>query len=165
LQSHWKRWLLLSCGLLGVTCVYFERYQPADQRVRVLLEVPEMARVNYFSREEVACLAHVIYNESRDQPAIGQVAVGAVVINRSREPKFKNTNLCEITKQPKQFSASVPKPRRSLDLIALNKAELHALYLTQHYEDLDASIRSWLYFNSSKPRPGGVRIGDHTFYA
>lgn len=36
-------------------------------------------------------LAHVIYAESRGEPYIGQVAVGAVILNRVKHPSFPNT--------------------------------------------------------------------------
>ena len=36
-------------------------------------------------------LAHVIYGEARGEPYVGQVAVGAVVLNRVKSSKFPNT--------------------------------------------------------------------------
>ena len=41
--------------------------------------------------EELYCLAKNIYFESRNQPTLGQIAVGQVTMNRVNSPKFPNT--------------------------------------------------------------------------
>ena len=47
--------------------------------------------LNGFSSSEVYLLAKTIYAEGRGEPYIGQVAIGAVVLNRIRSKDFPNT--------------------------------------------------------------------------
>lgn len=56
------------------------------------------------SQSELEILARAISGESRGEPLLGQVAVGAVIINRVLHPAFPNT-LQEVIYQPNQFSA------------------------------------------------------------
>lgn len=54
--------------------------------------------------KDIELLARVIHGEARGEPFIGQVAVGAVVVNRVLSPEFPNT-ISEVIYQGKQFSA------------------------------------------------------------
>ena len=54
--------------------------------------------------DEVALLAAIIYSEARGEPYEGQVAVGAVVLNRLANPEFPNT-IPEIVLQEGAFEA------------------------------------------------------------
>lgn len=56
-----------------------------------------------FSESEVALLARIISAESRGEPYEGQVAVGAVILNRISHPSFPNT-LAGVIYQPSAFS-------------------------------------------------------------
>src|SRR5690606_14794420 len=47
-------------------------------------------------------LARLIHGEARGEPYIGQVAVGAVVLNRVRDPRFPNT-IAGVIYQPGAF--------------------------------------------------------------
>ena len=49
-------------------------------------------------------LAIIIYAEARGEPYIGQVSVGAVVLNRVKHPSFPDT-ISEVIYQPGAFSA------------------------------------------------------------
>lgn len=53
--------------------------------------------------KEVALLAKVISAEARGEPYAGQVAVGAVILNRIEHPAFPNT-LAGVVYQPGAFS-------------------------------------------------------------
>lgn len=48
-------------------------------------------------------LARLIHAEAEGEPFIGKVAVGAVVMNRLKDPRFPNS-IREIIYQPQQFS-------------------------------------------------------------
>ncbi len=52
---------------------------------------------------DLELLAHLIHSESRGEPYIGQVAVGAVVLNRVKSSRFPNT-IEEVIMAPGQFS-------------------------------------------------------------
>ena len=54
-------------------------------------QVPSMSGVNGFSEADVYLLARTIYAEGRGEPYTGQVAIGAVIMNRIRSPQFPNT--------------------------------------------------------------------------
>lgn len=51
----------------------------------------------------VELLARLINGEARGEPYIGQVAVGAVIMNRVKDPSFPNT-IAGVIYQPQQFS-------------------------------------------------------------
>lgn len=53
---------------------------------------------------DVQLLAQCIYSEGRGEPYIGQVAIGACVMNRIKHPSFPNT-IAGIVYQPRAFSA------------------------------------------------------------
>lgn len=56
-----------------------------------------------FSDSEVALLARIISAESRAEPYEGQVAVGAVILNRIDHPSFPNT-IAGVVYQPGAFT-------------------------------------------------------------
>lgn len=49
-------------------------------------------------------LAHLIYGEARGEPYTGQVAVGAVILNRTRDDRFPKT-IAGVIYQPGAFDA------------------------------------------------------------
>ena len=53
--------------------------------------VPSQTGNAGFSESDVYLLAKTIYAEGRGEPYVGQVAIGAVVMNRIRSPQFPNT--------------------------------------------------------------------------
>ncbi len=55
-------------------------------------------------RAEVYLLARTIHGEARGEPYIGQVAVGAVILNRVDNPLFPNT-ITGVVYEPGAFSA------------------------------------------------------------
>jgi len=54
--------------------------------------------------DNVYLLARAIYGEARGEPYIGQVAVGAVILNRVQNPKFPNS-IASVVYQPGAFTA------------------------------------------------------------
>ena len=60
--------------------------------------------VNGFSNTEVYLLARTIYAEGRGEPYTGQVAIGAVVLNRVRDKAFPNT-ISGVVYQKNAFTA------------------------------------------------------------
>lgn len=59
---------------------------------------------NGFSSSDVYLLAKTIYAEGRGEPYTGQVAIGAVVLNRVRHPSFPNT-ISGVVYQKHAFTA------------------------------------------------------------
>jgi N-acetylmuramoyl-L-alanine amidase len=56
------------------------------------------------SRDNVYLMAQAIHGEARGEPYIGQVAVGAVIMNRVNHPSFPNT-IAGVIFQPGAFTA------------------------------------------------------------
>lgn len=108
-------------------------------------------------------LARIIYGESRGEPYAGQVAVGAVVLNRVKSSKFPNT-IAGVIYQKGAFDAvSDGQINKSPDSTAI-KAAKDAL------NGWDPSYGAIYYFNPSTAtnkwiwsRPLTVVIGKHRF--
>lgn len=59
-----------------------------------------------YSSQDVYLLAKCIHAEARGEPYVGQVAVGAVVLNRVRSSRFPNT-IAGVIYQPYAFTAVI----------------------------------------------------------
>ncbi|SHH75387.1 spore cortex-lytic enzyme [Sporanaerobacter acetigenes] len=55
-------------------------------------------------KDDVYLLARAIHGEARGEPYVGKVAVGAVILNRTRHPSFPNT-VAGVIYQPLAFTA------------------------------------------------------------
>ncbi len=67
------------------------------------LKLKSQSSPNKFTQSEISLLARIISAESRGEPYTGQVAVGAVILNRIAHPSFPNT-LAGVIYQPGAFS-------------------------------------------------------------
>ena len=67
-------------------------------------QVPSVSGVNGFSQADVYLLARTIYAEGRGEPYTGQVAIGAVIINRIKSSQFPNT-VSGVVYQKNAFTA------------------------------------------------------------
>ncbi len=106
-------------------------------------------------------LANLIYCEAGNQPYEGQVAVGAVVINRVRSAVFPDT-VVGVIYQNKQFSP-VASGR-----LALALAEDHATQACYRAADEAMSgattVGDCLFFRTPIEGLTGIQIGGHIFY-
>ncbi|MBD0382335.1 spore cortex-lytic enzyme [Paenibacillus sedimenti] len=115
------------------------------------------------NRYELDILAKLIYSEARGEPYVGQVAVGAVVMNRLQSAKFPNS-IEDIAFQPGAFTAVDDgqywlTPGRTAYLAALDAVKgwdptKGALY----YFNPDTATSAWIW-----SRPQTVKIGNHIF--
>ncbi|MEB3102573.1 cell wall hydrolase [Ferviditalea candida] len=112
---------------------------------------------------EMDTMARIIYSEARGEPYEGQVAVGAVVMNRIQSSKFPN-NIRDIVFQPGAFTAVQDgqfwlKPNRTAYLAAFDAVRgwdpTHGSY---YYFNPNTSTNSWIW-----SRPQTVKIGNHIF--
>jgi spore germination cell wall hydrolase CwlJ-like protein len=151
-----------------------------------LLVIPTVSSVSKPSAlfaSERFCLAQAIYFEARGEPAVGQMAVGQVILNRTRKAHYPPT-ICGVVNQNAhlfnrcQFSYRCDgkvdmiaewEPwqqilRRSALLMACNddctdpEMPRGTLALSTHYHDVSVSP-SW----SRKLRRTG-QVGRHIFY-
>ena len=116
-----------------------------------------------YSANEVALLARIISAEARGEPYAGQVAVGAVILNRVAHPSFPNT-LAGVIYQPGAFSC--------LDDGGVNAAVADSAYRAARdaINDSDPSGGAIYYYNPAKStnqwifsRPIITVIGQHRF--
>ncbi|WP_445253116.1 cell wall hydrolase [Paenibacillus sp. FSL R7-0163] len=112
---------------------------------------------------EMDILAKVIYSESRGEPYVGQVAVGAVVMNRIQSSQFSN-NIKEVVFQKGAFTAVSDgqywlTPNQTAYLAALDAVRgwdptNHSIY----YFNPDTATSAWIW-----SRPQNLKIGKHIF--
>ena len=108
-------------------------------------------------------LAHLIYGEARGEPYIGQVAVGAVVINRVRDSRFPNT-IAGVIYQPGAFDAvSDGQINLQPDSTAISAARdalngWDPTYGCIYYYNPATATSRWIW-----SRPIIVKIGMHNF--
>ena len=116
------------------------------------------------SREnDIMLLARIINAESRGEPYVGQVAVGAVVLNRTKHPSFPDS-ISGVIYQPYAFTA-------------LNDGEWNSKMHESAYKAANDAMNGWdptygsiYYYNPAKTtntwiysRPVTTTIGNHVF--
>ena len=116
-----------------------------------------------FSNSDIQLLANIISAEARGESFEGQVAVGAVVLNRVKHPSFPDT-LAGVVYQPGAFTAitdgqinePVTESARKAAREALNGSDPSggAIY----YYNPDKTSNAWI-----RTRPVIKRIGNHLF--
>ena len=128
------------------------------------------------------CLAEAMYFEARDQGWRGMLAVGIVIQNRVRDPRYPET-VCAVVRQGKyrngnpvrhkcQFSYYCDgKPERPAEkeawavaqdlakLLTINRVHIIGLEDVTHYH------ATWVQPSWSKELERRQQIGDHIFYA
>lgn len=112
---------------------------------------------------DVELLARIISAEARGEPYEGQVAVGAVIMNRIKHPSFPNT-LAEVIYQPGAFSAiddgqfnePVEASARRAAQDALNG--INPIGDAIYYYNPKTATNAWI-----RTRPVIKTIGDHVF--
>ncbi|MBA2133000.1 cell wall hydrolase [Hydrogenispora sp. UU3] len=118
--------------------------------------------------EDLYLLAKLIRAEAEGEPYEGQVAVGAVVLNRVKSPQFPNT-IYDVIYQPGQFSclpklATIQPNEESLraarDALAGKDPSRGALY---YYNPKLASPAGKRFFRTANLTPTVV-IGNHHFF-
>lgn len=120
-----------------------------------------------FTEEDVLLLAKVIAWEARGEPYEGQVAVGAVVLNRLRHNKFPST-IRQVVFQAYQFSGVSLKNK---NFVKLKTPDSCISAAKDAIAGQDPTNGALYYVNLNKVRPYWVdhftfvkRIGNHWFY-
>lgn len=106
-------------------------------------------------------LANLIYCEAGGEPYEGQVAVGAVVVNRMLSSKFPDT-LVGVVYQKRQF-APVASGRLELAL-SINKATPSCYRAADEAMSGKTNVGNCLFFRTPIPGLTGINIGGHVFY-
>lgn len=114
-----------------------------------------------FEEGDRKLMANIIYCEAGAEPYEGQVAVGAVVINRVLSSVYPNT-VVGVIYQNKQFSP-VASGRLALAL-ANDKATESCYRAADEAMSGVTNVGQCVYFRTPIPGLEGIRIGGHIFY-
>jgi spore germination cell wall hydrolase CwlJ-like protein len=125
--------------------------------------------------EALMCMAMNIYHEARNESTIGQLAVGQVVMNRMKDPRFPN-EVCEViyqggTKRHRcQFSWYCDgEPDKPLNRRAFQEAQENAITVLNGWVSsfLDGATHYHADYVNPKWRHEKtfiVKIDSHIFY-
>lgn len=108
-------------------------------------------------------LAKVIYSEARGESYKGQVAVGAVVLNRLQSDQFPDT-IKDVVFQPRAFTAVDDgqyylTPDRTAYLAAQDAVRgWDPTYGSLYYFNPETATSEWIW-----SRPQKIKIGNHIF--
>ncbi len=117
---------------------------------------------------EMHCLAGAIYFEARGESLEGQLAVGRVIVNRTKSGRFPGS-YCGVVFQPSQFSfvrgRSMPKVRTS------SPAWREAIAIAQIADDgsWKSPAKGALFFHATRVSPKWrltrlAQVDNHIFY-
>ena len=179
IQTKLKRWGYYNGSIDGIygsktleAVKYFQRKNgltvdgiagPATLRAMGITSSGTSSSSSSNNTSNVNLLARVIYGESRGEPYAGQVAVGAVVMNRVKSSSFPNT-IAGVVYQSGAFDAVTDGQINLSPDSTAQKAAQDAL------NGWDPSYGAIYYFNPSTAtnkwiwsRPVTVTIGKHRF--
>ena len=114
-----------------------------------------------FEENDRYLLANLIYCEAGGEPYAGQVAVGAVVINRVLSSVYPDT-VTGVIYQQSQFSP-VASGRLALAL-SQNKATASCYKAADEAMAGQTNVGNCVYFRTPIPGLTGIQIGGHIFY-
>lgn len=114
-----------------------------------------------FAEGDLYLLANLIYCEAGGEPYEGQVAVGAVVMNRVLSSKFPDS-IIGVIYQKGQF-APVASGRLELAL-SVNKATQSCYRAAEEAMAGKTNVGNCLFFRTPIPGLTGISIGGHIFY-
>ena len=118
---------------------------------------------NAYSDSDVMLLARLIYGEARGESYVGQVAVGAVVMNRIKSASFPNT-MSGVIYQSYAFTAVADGQINLTPNATAKKAAQDAMngwdpsYGALYYYNPATATSSWIF-----SRKTTVTIGNHVF--
>ncbi|MGQ7276534.1 MULTISPECIES: spore cortex-lytic enzyme [Brevibacillus] len=115
------------------------------------------------SENDIRLMANAVYGEARGEPYVGQVAVAAVILNRTRHPSFPNTPAGVIF-EPRAFTAVADGQIWLTPNETARKAVQDALKGWDpsggaiYYFNPDTATSAWIW-----SRPQIKKIGKHIF--
>ena len=114
-----------------------------------------------FEENDRYLLAYLIYCEAGGEPYAGQLAVGAVVINRVLSSVYPDT-MTGVIYQKYQFSP-VGSGRLAIAL-SQNKATASCYKAADEAMTGQTNVGNCVYFRTPIPGLTGIQIGGHIFY-
>ena len=178
IQQKLKNWGYYSGGVDGIfgsqtraAVVYFQKKNgltadgiagPATLAAMGISNSSTGSTTSYSN--ELALLARIISAESRGEPYVGQVAVGAVILNRVKHPSFPNT-IAGVVYQKGAFTAVVDGQFDQPVASSAYKAAQDAMNGWDptggaiYYYNPKTATSAWI-----RTRPVITTIGNHVFY-
>ncbi|MET0251927.1 MAG: cell wall hydrolase [Novosphingobium sp.] len=122
---------------------------------------PELSR-------ELNCLAGAIYFEAKSESLEGQLAVGRVVVARSRSGRFPDS-YCGVVYQPSQFSFIRGRSMPAIDKSSRNWADAVRMARVADAGSRKSPVEGALFFHAAHVSPGWrltrlARVDNHVFY-
>ena len=117
---------------------------------------------------EINCLAGAVYFEAKSESLTGQLAVGRVVVARSKSGRFPNS-YCGVVFQPSQFSFVRGGSMPGIDRRSRQWRNAVAIAQIAHSGSWRSPVEGALYFHAARVSPGWrltrvARIDNHVFY-
>ncbi len=117
---------------------------------------------------ELNCLAGAVYFEAKSESLTGQLAVGRVVVARSRSGRFPNS-YCGVVFQPSQFSFVRGGGMPGIDRRSRQWRNAVAIAQIAHAGSWRSPVEGALYFHAAHVSPSWNRarmakVENHVFY-
>jgi spore germination cell wall hydrolase CwlJ-like protein len=117
---------------------------------------------------ELNCLAGAIYFEAKSETLAGQLAVGRVIVARSKSGRFPNS-YCGVVYQPSQFSFVRGQTMPSIPRGSKHWKNAVAIAQIAHSNAWASPVEGALYFHAAYVSPGWRlkrlgRVDNHVFY-
>ncbi len=117
---------------------------------------------------ELNCLAGAIYFEAKSESLSGQLAVGRVVVARSKSGRFPNS-YCGVVFQPSQFSFVRGGGMPGIARASRQWRNAVAVAQIAHAGSWRSPVEGALYFHATRVSPGWrltrvARLENHVFY-
>ena len=117
---------------------------------------------------ELACLAGAIYFESKGESLAGQLAVGRVIVARSKSGRFP-ASYCGVVYQRSQVSFVRGQSMPRLDKSGRAWREAARIARIAHEGSWKSPVEGALYFHAARVSPGWrltrlARVDHHIFY-
>ena len=136
----------------------------ADSLSQLVAETPTPSDLS----NELACLAGAIYFESKGETLAGQLAVGRVIVARSRSGRFP-ASYCGVVFQRSQFSFVQGRGMPAINKAGRAWTEAARIARIAHEGSWKSPVEGALFFHAARVSPGWrltrlARIDNHVFY-
>jgi N-acetylmuramoyl-L-alanine amidase len=118
--------------------------------------------------DELRCLAGAVYFEAKGESLAGQLAVGRVVVARSKSGRFP-ASYCGVVYQPSQFSFVRGRSMPGINTSSQDWREAVAIARIADSGSWRSPVEGALFFHATRVSPGWrltrmARVENHVFY-
>ena len=136
----------------------------ATSLVAMVSAQPQLAELP----RELQCLAGAIYFEAKSESLAGQLAVGRVIVSRSKSGRFPNS-YCGVVFQPSQFSFVHGRSMPAIPKASKQWKNAVAIAQIAHANSWTSPVEGAMFFHAAYVSPGWrltriARVDNHVFY-